>query len=798
MTLRIRIDQAETTLNSDDLPVTLGSSTDARFAVPANDRFLLSIDRDEHGWQLSASGIFATVRINDLPLSRVQRLVDGDLVTVDDTSIRFVLADGLDVTIDTQASTLITAPPVEIAAATDGDSLVAAAYERQREVGGVEVKRGFGWKGAVAAALLVLGSIAATLFTAQSVRIETVPETVDHVAISGGWMKLKVGDRYLLRPGTHRIELRSQGYRDLQDTFELTRDEPLTLRLEQEPLPGALIVQTEPVATVKLGEAIEQAAPARIDNLLPGRYLLSASAPGYLDWQGEVMVTGREQTDHLMINLVPAYARVTLATNPTGAKVLSRQKELGTTDDIVKVPEGRQTLVVALDGYKPEEVDVELIANTDVTLDSIELTRADGTLRVASRPTAANVSVDGNYRGQTPVTLSLSPGQTYVVQLSKAGYGRVTRQVEVASATGDELLVDLNARLGSVELDVRPGDATIYINGRQQGADRRQFELPASPQRIEVRKAGYETWRETITPRPGFPQRVAVRLRSGDQVRVAAIDSKLTSSRGPVLRYVDRGEFTMGASRREPGRRANETLRKVVLSDGFYIGTREITNAEFRLFKSDHDSSSNGPVTLAGDRNPVVNVTWQEAAAYCNWLSAQDGLDPVYEDKFDRLVAIRPFPNGYRLPTEAEWAWAARYQGGKGFLKFPWGEKYPPEKESGNYADLASNSILPTWIPGYNDGFESTAPVATFPANRAGLHDLGGNVAEWVNDLYQVYTPDSSRVWTNPLGPEQAKHNVIRGASWRSGIEATLRYSYRDFGDKARSDVGFRIARNKP
>ncbi|MEO0998871.1 MAG: SUMF1/EgtB/PvdO family nonheme iron enzyme, partial [Pseudomonadota bacterium] len=133
-----------------------------------------------------------------------------------------------------------------------------------------------------------------------------------------------------------------------------------------------------------------------------------------------------------------------------------------------------------------------------------------------------------------------------------------------------------------------------------------------------------------------------------------------------------------------------------------------------------------------------------------------------------------------------------------GYLKYPWGDYGAPPEDSGNYADQSAAELVPTVLPRYDDGFAATAPVASFAANALGLHDFGGNVAEWVHDYYQVYTPDSSRVWVDPEGPEQAKHNVIRGSGWRDATITELRFSYRDFGSDARPDVGFRIARNAP
>ena len=152
--------------------------------------------------------------------------------------------------------------------------------------------------------------------------------------------------------------------------------------------------------------------------------------------------------------------------------------------------------------------------------------------------------------------------------------------------------------------------------------------------------------------------------------------------------------------------------------------------------------------------------------------------------------------NGYRLLSEAEWVWAIRYQGSGKASRFSWGEKLPPRGEAGNYADKSAVGLVPTILPSYDDGYASTAPVGTFPANALGIHDGGGNVAEWVNDIYTVPTPGQTKSVIDPQGPEQGTHHVIRGSGWRHASITELRLSYRDFGTEPRTDIGFRLARN--
>jgi formylglycine-generating enzyme required for sulfatase activity len=270
----------------------------------------------------------------------------------------------------------------------------------------------------------------------------------------------------------------------------------------------------------------------------------------------------------------------------------------------------------------------------------------------------------------------------------------------------------------------------------------------------------------------------------------------VTTGAGQSMRRIEPGEFSLGTSRREQGRRANEVVVPVRLTKAFYISTHEVSNRDYLKFRKNHISGENVHAALAGDLNPVVNVSWEDAVEYCNWLSIQEGLTPAYEQKFQKLQPITPAPDGYRLPTEAEWVWAMRYQGSPGATLFPWGDRLPPRKDSGNFADRSALELVPSILPNYNDGFASTAPIGSFPPNAQGLYDGGGNVAEWVQDYYSVPTPGATEAVADPVGPVRGNNRVIRGSSWRHAGIAELRWGYRDYGTGGRIDLGFRIAKN--
>jgi formylglycine-generating enzyme required for sulfatase activity len=265
------------------------------------------------------------------------------------------------------------------------------------------------------------------------------------------------------------------------------------------------------------------------------------------------------------------------------------------------------------------------------------------------------------------------------------------------------------------------------------------------------------------------------------------------SKAGQELKLVPAGEFTMGSPRREAGRRANESQRAVKLERRYYLALREVTNAEFKQFRPSHRSGFVMQQTLDLDRQPVVNVTWQDAAAYSNWLSAQEGLPAAYSEQGGRLAPVVPATTGYRLPTEAEWEWAARWNNG-GLRKYPWGDALPVPPGAGNFADLRAQPLVPQVLTDYDDGYAATAPVGSFAASPLGFFDLGGNVAEWTHDLYTVQ-PAGGAATVDPAAAGAGAVRVIRGSSWQQSGVTELRLAFRDYGDGRRNDLGFRIAR---
>ena len=260
---------------------------------------------------------------------------------------------------------------------------------------------------------------------------------------------------------------------------------------------------------------------------------------------------------------------------------------------------------------------------------------------------------------------------------------------------------------------------------------------------------------------------------------------------GQKLKLFGNIRTTLGTNKQESKGISNQPLRRVFLNRPFYISETEVRNIDYKQFIASHSSGKFGSLSLDEDKQPVSNVSWLNAALFCNWLSRRDGLRPFYVIKYGNLLGFRPDSTGYRMPTEAEWEWASKAKGGEKNT-FIWGTEYPPPSQTGNFAD-ESNKGKGEKIMGYNDGFTVSSPVASFVSNHKGLFDMDGNVAEWVHDFYDA-TPET-RPEQDPLGPIGGNSHVIKGSSWKSSSRDSLRSAYRTSQIKGASDLGFRIAR---
>ena len=632
------------------------------------------------------------------------------------------------------------------------------------------------------------------LFTAQPVLFTFEPPYAD-LDIDGG-ISIPLGERRLLRPGAYRAEVSAPGFGTLRTALTVTTEEAQSHHYILGPEPGQLSFRSEPGgAFVQVdGEEIGQ-TPLKKIPVAKGDRQIRIAAERYRPFEQTIEVIGKGEAQLIETTLEPAWATVAIDSIPPGAAIYIDGAERGATPAQLELVEGERQLALELPLHRTWRQTLAIEAGQNQTLEAIALQPADATVRLSTQPPGANVTVNGEFRGQSPLTLMLAPGTEHQLAVFKPGYARAARALRLSPREERELNIPLQAQLGEVEVQVLPADAEVLVDGKLQGRGSRTLSLPAFEQGLEIRRDGFRSHRQRFTPRAGIRQVVQVRLLTESQARIAEAPPQIRSPAGQQLLLFQPGSFTMGASRREPGRRANEVLHPVALTRRFYLAEKEVTNAEYRQFRKEHNPGKIEGNVINKDRQPVVMVSWNDAALYCNWLSRKAGLPPFYRAQGGKVTGFNAAATGYRLPTEAEWAWAARAQGGA-VLKFPWGDAFPPpgNKPVENYADAPSAYITGRTVQNYRDGHIVAAPVGAFPPNHRGLYDMGGNVAEWTHDRYGIPEGGEAPI-VDPLGAADGEYHVMRGASWAHGTITELRLSFRDYGLDGRDDLGFRIAR---
>ena len=647
--------------------------------------------------------------------------------------------------------------------------------------------------------LLLLASVFVLLATPVTVEVTPEPE---RQSLHGFPPPLIIGERRLALPGNYTVKASREGYRELQAKIDVERGGLQSFTLELEELPGRVRFQLQPAVDYRvfIEDVLVPTDDEGVTGIAGGSHQLRIETDRYLPVTARVNITGHGQAQLFDYELLPGWADVSVSSQPAGAAVHIDSVMLGVTPLQLEVMAGEHRIDVSLENYKPVSMQQEITAGTDVRLDTIVLIPADGQLSVSSTPAGATISVAGVFHGTTPATLSLSSEEPHSVRLSKPGYRQVDKPIQLAPNEVQQLAVTLPPEYGVVFVTARPADASMKIDGKPAGEATQRLRLTTRPHTLTFSKPGYVSRQLSVTPRAGISKNVDITLKTKAQLRAdskaASTPPTRTTSSGQLLHLVKpTGSFRMGASRREAGRRANESPRLVQLTRPFYLSEKEVTNAQYRRFQSNHDSGQADGASLNDDAQPVVNISWDDAARYCNWLSKKDGLQPAYREDNGKMLAARPVTTGYRLPTEAEWAYVARKLGRQEMARYPWAGKYPPSQAVGNFADASIADTLANTVPGYNDGYRGAAPVGSFPVQSGRFYDLGGNVAEWSNDFYAVYPGMAETLVSDPVGPASGDHHVVRDSSWRQGGIAELRLSYRDYSRGPRPDLGFRIAR---
>ncbi len=644
------------------------------------------------------------------------------------------------------------------------------------------------------AAIATVLSVAIAIFSQLNPVVLDVEPADARVRAPGTLLSIRAGERLLLLSGNHVIRGEHPGYVPAQVSVLVSRHATAVARLHLAKLPGTLSIDTANVPVVVSVDGVESGRAPGVLTLPPGSHTITLRAPRYVDYIASVSIEGAGARQNLRAVLQPSWGTLQISTIPPGAHVFVDGVDSGAAPAIVDAPSGVRQIRVSAPNLKTWESSVVLKAGEALTVGPITLGQPDAHLTVKSVPSGAEVIIGGARRGITPLEVDLPAGIQHELVINAAGYATWTRSVFADAGRKISLDAKLEAVGARVTIQGEPDGAQVFIDGVESGRAPQSLDLSAIEHRIEVRKEGWVTYTSTVTPAKGLDRTVQYRLVPEDRSRALGQTAvTVYTQTGYMLRLVPVGTFFMGSDRREQGHRPNEGYRRVTLKRPLYFGVTEVTNEQFRRFRPDHASGFIDRRSIDLDDQPVTQVSWNDAVEYCNWLSERDSLPPAYERKNDTFVLRRPVTIGYRLPTEAEWEYAARYAAPGQFRRFAWGDVLPVTSDVGNIAGDETGNSLPASLPGYRDGYPVVAPVGKFRATPLGLHDMSGNVSEWIDDYYLSYV-DPAPV-TDPLGPDGGTRHVIRGANWKTAAATDLRLAWRDGADGASTTIGFRVVR---
>ncbi len=416
------------------------------------------------------------------------------------------------------------------------------------------------------------------------------------------------------------------------------------------------------------------------------------------------------------------------------------------TDRITNLTKSRQT--PRYGKLRDEDYDrgdfVFLLASSAAVVDKPAKIKRESYLSVESNIPGAIVFVNGRKVGTTPLSdVSVSVGEHHIL-VEKQGYEPYQRRIKFRQGRSRDLSVILDVaapKKGALFVDTKPKDARVRILNIGP-AFYQGIELEPGRYHVEVSADGHETKKLWVSLSAGEDKTLDIRLKRVAVARpTAGQGKKITNSIGMEFVYIPPGTFMMGSLRNEKGRDNDERQHQVTLTKGFYLQTTEVTQAQWKAVMGSN------PSKFKRDNRPVEMVSWNDV------------------QEFIRKLNRTGSGNRYRLPTEAEWEYAAR---AGSTTRFSFGDD---EGRLGDYA----------WYRG-NSG-KRTHRVAQKKPNNWGFYDMHGNVWEWVQDWKGDYPSGSV---TDPKGPSNGSARVLRGGGWngdarycRSASRSRRRPAYR-------------------
>lgn len=504
--------------------------------------------------------------------------------------------------------------------------------------------------------------------------------------------------------------------------------------------------------------------------LVAGSHSIRVTAANCSEYSTQVTIS-RGKTTSIKANLEKLTGEVILSVTPSDALVMIGVANYENARKFELEP-GTYKMHLSSDLYDSKTINLVVQKGKTQRL-TVQLIKNAGSLSLTRRPESTKILIDGKDYGTTD-KIELRSGNYLLRAEVDSSYHPFAENITITKNKTTNLKVVVKRRKGVFLFNSIPYNTRVRL--LQKGETKFEFngtgiieELPIGEYNLIVQSPGYKSIREEITIVEGKNYVLDLKLEQG----VDEILRTETTTMPTYLKKIDGGYFSMGATPDQGSGTRMELPVRTVAVNMFYIGTTEVTQALWNEIMGENPSHFKS----AGAENslPVENISWLEAVKFCNKLSEKEGLTPAYKIE-NELVSCNFEANGFRLPTEAEWEYAAKGDDTTAQFKFSGSRKVE---------EVA-------WIKSNSD--KKTHPVAQKSPNKNGLYDMTGNVAELCNDFYDKYNPADL---LNPKGPQAGKKISIRGGSWNS-IDGKARISARESnGTGARkSTTGLRLVRS--
>ena len=484
----------------------------------------------------------------------------------------------------------------------------------------------------------------------------------------------------------------------------------------------------------------------------------------------------------LQVVLAELPSSVTVRTQPSGARVLVNSIDVGPSPVTIDASEGNGNYIVAVQsqGYRTVSRRINVESGEHEVVDFGALVARSAELGFAVTFVGAPssevfrlmddlvVELNGQRLAYDSKVLKAVLEGTHTVRLLHPLYVSALQTVKVEDRLNQKLTYLMQPLPGQVELLMPP---ELEVEVRVAGADVDNLDgvvSLAANQRVELelRIKDYLTMVRRFKLKPD--ERITWKV---EPVQIPGPEPGAEWTMPYLalkLCWVEAGQFLMGSPIEEVGRLPNEGPQTAVrFNQGFWIGKYEVTQAQYSKVMDQNPSS------VTSDSLPVDNVSWEDVRLYCQVLT-----------NIERAAGRLPDGYVYRLPTEAEWEYAAR---SGSVLPFAFGNQ--ADSSNGNFS-----GVYPVDVEYQVSNLDhyGTLPVGSYPPNDFGLHDTHGNLAEWTLDRYNGRLYGGSLV--DPRPREGGRRVVVRGGSWED-FAVRVRSAARDEirGDTKSNAIGFRV-----